>query len=185
MPPQACLKIDVARLDREGEQFTGEIAAAALDLGSGEGFVEPASDVAYDLRVERIGSELLVRGSAAMEVDCVCSRCAEPFRVRVAEPGIVTSYPLAGEPDFVDLTPELREAMILVFPRYPVCRETCRGLCPRCGANLNRAACRCTAHDADDRWGALDALAAGRKKRAGGAAAGRRAGKGAGNKTNT
>ncbi len=185
MPPQACLKIDVARLDREGEQFTGEIAAAALDLGSGEGFVEPASDVAYDLRVERIGSELLVRGSAAMEVDCVCSRCAESFRMRVAEPGIVAVYPLAGETDFVDLTPELREVMILSFPRYPVCRETCRGLCQRCGANLNRAACRCTARDTDDRWGALDALAAGRKKRTGDAAAGRRAGKRAGNSTNT
>jgi len=179
------LTVDVARLDGAGERLTGEIAAAALDLGAGDGLVEPASGVAYDLRVERIGDELLVRGSAAMEIACVCSRCAETFRLRVAEPGIVTAYPLAEETDFVDLTPELREAMILVFPRYPVCRETCRGLCPRCGTNLNRAPCRCTAHDADDRWGALDALTVGRKKRAGGAAVGKRAGKGAGNSRNT
>lgn len=55
----------------------------------------------------------------------------------------------------VDLTADIREAMILAFPAYPVCSPECKGLCATCGVNLNKAACRCAPPD-DNRWGVLD-----------------------------
>lgn len=55
----------------------------------------------------------------------------------------------------VDLTEDVREAMILAFPVYPVCRSECKGLCDRCGKNLNEATCECAPPD-DNRWAALD-----------------------------
>jgi len=100
---------------------------------------------------------LLVRGSVAMEIACVCSRCAETFRLHVAESGIVTAYPLAGGTDFVDLTPELREGILIQLPNHPLCRTECRGLCPVCGADLNRGPCGCKP-PSDARWGTLDGL---------------------------
>jgi len=169
------LTVDLARLPKSGERLTGELDSAVLDLGATHGLVEPAGGLAYDVRVERLDSELLVRGSAGMEIACVCSRCAEPFRMRVEEDAFVVSYPIEETTEHVDLTPDLREAIILALPGYPVCREACGGLCPQCGTNLNRASCRCAPDGADGRWAALDGLRI-RRKRTGGKRAGTNAG---------
>ncbi|MBP5322006.1 MAG: DUF177 domain-containing protein [Kiritimatiellae bacterium] len=47
--------------------------------------------------------------------------------------------------------------MILTFPGYPICRESCKGLCPKCGKNLNDGPCGCRA-ESEDCWAGLDAL---------------------------
>lgn len=56
----------------------------------------------------------------------------------------------AGSPDvfchvrgWLDLTPMLREQMLLAIPARGLCEEACLGLCPSCGANLNRGRCGC------------------------------------------
>jgi uncharacterized protein len=64
-------------------------------------------------------------------------------------------------PDFnIDLTPLLREEVILATPQAPLCRPDCRGLCPVCGQDLNEAP---HGHEApsDERWAALKAFKAG------------------------
>jgi uncharacterized protein len=166
------LTVDVARLAKSGERLSGELDGAVLDLGDTGGLVEPAGAIRYDLSVEPIGAELLVRGSVRAGVACVCSRCAGRFEMEIREGAFVASYPLDEATDSVDLTADLREAIILLLPGYPVCQEGCRGLCPRCGTNLNQASCRCQSSDADGRWNALDALGVGRG-RTGGAQSGR------------
>jgi uncharacterized protein len=45
--------------------------------------------------------------------------------------------------DHIDLTPMLREQIILAAPMQPLCREDCAGLCSRCGQNLNDRRCAC------------------------------------------
>jgi uncharacterized protein len=45
--------------------------------------------------------------------------------------------------DHVDLTPMLREQIILAAPMQPLCQEDCAGLCPTCGQNLNDRRCDC------------------------------------------
>jgi uncharacterized protein len=55
------------------------------------------------------------------------------------------------------LRPLVRDALLLELPLAPLCRPDCRGLCARCGADLNAGPCSCVA-DRDPRWGALDAL---------------------------
>ncbi len=58
----------------------------------------------------------------------------------------------------LDLTETLREAVLLDFPIKNVCREECRGLCPRCGANRNQEPCNCDPAAGDSRWDALRGL---------------------------
>jgi uncharacterized protein len=55
----------------------------------------------------------------------------------------------------IDLDPILREQVLLALPMNLVCRETCRGLCPVCGANLNEKQCQCESEVVDPRWMAL------------------------------
>ncbi len=50
------------------------------------------------------------------------------------------------------------EQVTLNLPTHPLCRPDCAGLCPRCGANLNRGSCGCAAPPPDPRWAALAAL---------------------------
>jgi uncharacterized protein len=70
------------------------------------------------------------------------------------DPAAVILPPRAAD---IDLGDAIREALILAMPEYPLCREDCRGLCPRCGADLNQGPCACPPVP-DPRWGALEAL---------------------------
>jgi uncharacterized protein len=49
----------------------------------------------------------------------------------------------------------VREQVLLALPLKAVCREDCRGLCPKCGAYLNEEQCSCKEHVEDPRWAAL------------------------------
>ncbi|MEX2527444.1 MAG: DUF177 domain-containing protein [Gemmatimonadota bacterium] len=58
----------------------------------------------------------------------------------------------------LDLEPLIREEMVLSVPRFQECRTDCRGLCPRCGTNLNLESCECREDTEDPRWDVLRAL---------------------------
>ena len=68
-----------------------------------------------------------------------------------------SSYPLACDATAIDLRGALREELLLALPQWVVCREDCRGLCPRCGADLNAGPCGCPPA-VDPRWSGLAAL---------------------------
>ena len=52
----------------------------------------------------------------------------------------------------------VRADVLLSLPIKWVCREECRGLCPKCGANLNQGDCGCTFREEDPRLAALRKL---------------------------
>jgi uncharacterized protein len=56
----------------------------------------------------------------------------------------------------LDLRPAVREEWLLAVPAFSVCREDCKGLCPKCGADLNEGPCDCPP-STDARWDALKA----------------------------
>jgi uncharacterized protein len=99
-------------------------------------------------------------GSFAGQVQSVCRRCLEEFVTPVersvevifsADPDLQDDpsvYPLPDPLAQVDLRPALREELALAVDAFPLCREDCRGLCPRCGADLNRGPCQCGAASA-------------------------------------
>lgn len=47
----------------------------------------------------------------------------------------------AHDGEAIDLRPVVRELLVLAIPMAPVCSESCKGLCPTCGADLNHASC--------------------------------------------
>ena len=150
------LIIDVARLDTDGESFEGAIDDAVLEL-TGD-LLRPFGGIRYDLFVQQFGTELLVRGTLAQDFDAVCSRCGADFDFTVTVPDFTVSLEVDEKTEFVDLTDELRQSIILDLPTYPVCRQDCRGICQTCRKNLNEGPCSCQHEEHDDRWGALDAL---------------------------
>jgi len=90
-------------------------------------------------------------------VRAACRRCltdiAYPLETQVdvlfsADPDAADDpsvYPLEEPVTEVDVRPAVREEVALAVSAFPLCREDCAGLCPRCGANLNLGPCRCAA----------------------------------------
>jgi uncharacterized protein len=58
----------------------------------------------------------------------------------------------------ISLTPIAEERIQMAVPMKPLCREECRGLCARCGQDLNQGDCRCSEGTGDPRLDALRGL---------------------------
>jgi uncharacterized protein len=149
--------IEVWKLPPEGAQFAGEEPPGILDL-AGEGEIRANHPVTYDFTAQAVPGELIVHGQVATRIDLLCSRCGESFALEILESEFQCVREYADKYASVDLTQDIREAIILRFPPYPVCSVACRGLCARCGTNLNKNACHCARPATDQRWGALDGL---------------------------
>ena len=116
----------------------------------------------YDGKTFRVDAE----ATAAYET--VCARCGEPmiqplsFAIseRFVRPMFKTEddefYTYEGEK--LDLGEAFFDNLFLEMPMTTVCSESCRGLCPVCGMNLNRGQCNCLNNKIDARFGALEAL---------------------------
>lgn len=55
----------------------------------------------------------------------------------------------------IDLSEIVREQILLNLPVQSFCSENCKGLCPKCGINLNEKTCNCQTKDIDPRWQSL------------------------------
>lgn len=120
-----------------------------------------AAPVQLSMTVDKAGEDSFdVTGRVKTTLELECSRCVEPFTIpvdaafelrylpqaanagegerEIAEEDLATAYYREGAIDIVDM---LREQFQLTLPMKPLHDEACRGLCPECGANLNRTDC--------------------------------------------
>jgi len=165
------LKVDLGQLERNGRIRID----AAVPEGEPEwedAGVRLAGPVQVRLEVQLAGADVIVRGEFRGTVREQCRRCLRPIEQPVAEtltlvyrPGLseteaeaLEMYVLTARSREIDLGPALREHLILAGSGYPVCEESCRGLCPTCGRNLNVGSCECRSGGMDPRWGALREL---------------------------
>jgi len=170
MTTKKTLQIAVNSIPEVGKDLTPDLGKEWFDRWRQEDPSLEFSEAAITgtLHLARHGRDILVRGHLAGQLGLHCGRCLEGFVAPVAAdfdlllaPGPQPQGPAEEElsaaeldRDFytggvVDLETILREQIILMLPLKPLCAETCQGLCPRCGANLNREACNCQAKQVD------------------------------------
>ena len=121
-------------------------------------------EIKASVHLERHGFDILVRGHLEGSVQVSCSRCLTWFSHPVEADFDLLLAP-SPEPvgkeeeelskadldvDFysgetVNLENILREQILLTLPLKPLCAEACRGICSRCGADLNQETCQCAA----------------------------------------
>ena len=135
-------------------------------------------------RATRMGRKVLVQARFSVPLTGPCRRClksvaldepvelirswvpeptpAAPARRHEAEsegsfdPALADEETYAGKE--IDLRPAVREQILLQIPAPPLCAEDCKGLCPRCGKDLNEAECGCDRAVMDPRWAALKGI---------------------------
>ncbi len=138
--------------------YEGEEEPTILGLPTNDPLVKTDHPLQYRLEVTRIPGRIVVRGEVWTKALFLCSRCGESFREEVRDETFERVIETPRDVLSVDLTEDIREAIVLSFPGYPLCRRECQGLCPRCGTNLNRRRCRCGPPPKDGPWSALESL---------------------------
>ena len=138
-----------------------------------------ATPVALSMDVQKVGPGLFrVTGRAVTRLQLECGRCLDEFEVPLVAPfelqyvpqpepaatdtereigdeDLTTSFYREGTLDVVEM---LREQFQLALPMKPLCAQSCSGLCPECGANLNRDRCGCEPRWEDPRLAPLKRL---------------------------
>jgi uncharacterized protein len=182
------MKLLVDRLTPVPQQhdFSGSEAWWSERAPRGHEVWQLSSPCQFDLMANSMGENVILEGSAAVEFQMECSRCAARYRHALREPFRLVLEPVGervpSDPEAVEalsrdglcLSDELElgwyrgaeieiesylaEVLSLALPAQPVCRDDCAGLCPECGANRNEAECGCSETKPNSPFAALASL---------------------------
>ena len=139
----------------------GVVAALFPDIV----FEAPVSAVGY---VRNRAGYMFIHADASLIYKTACARCADPvegkmnfsFEKDIANGGVDEESDdyIFVKNQKIDLSEPLEEELLLVLPAKTLCREDCRGLCPKCGKNLNLGDCDCEKSQGDPRLAILKTL---------------------------
>ncbi len=145
--------------------------------------IELAAPVTGTIAFSNTGDCLVIRGRIKADILLECSRCLRPTIISAlvavdeaanveysgghGNPTSATLKPideddaLLFEDNIFDLSELLRQLLLMEIPLQPLHAPDCKGICQRCGADLNDAPCDCTDDDDDAplRWTDLAKLA--------------------------
>ncbi len=163
--------LSLAAVSRGEVEVRDEVAPDdPLWEGTGLELREP---LRFELKAQPVGDGVLVRGRISTGLMLECRRCLKEVPTEVDARVDLLYEPLQGEEEDelggevyplpprgteLDLGPALREQLLLQVPDFVVCEEACRGLCPRCGTNLNETTCSCEPEEDESPWDALRKL---------------------------
>ena len=139
-----------------------------------------ADPICFRLRFQKSGQMIEVDGQLQTRVGLVCGRCLQPFETDLKSDFALTFTPANAaekEPEAeeveldadelgliyyqdekLDLLQPLQEQIIMALPLSPVCAESCLGLCPECGCDLNYEKCSCEKRSFNNKFSALAGL---------------------------
>jgi uncharacterized protein len=166
------LAVDVRELLHQPGAHRHVVLRAPLDdLATPVASVPPDRPLTVDVEVESVVEGLLVTGTVGASTVVNCVRCLRTvdrdLEVEVRE--LFALEPRDGEDEGYAVLPDdrlpldtmARDALVLAFPAFPLCRPDCAGLCPVCGADRNTNDCGHGVPEIiDPRWAGLAALRA-------------------------
>ena len=134
------MKIDINRIPLEGVTQEEEVSASTLDLETE--IVKFHGPLTIETKVTKITNALTVDVGVQASLEMYCSRCLEEFESKYLKK-LQLHYPAEQSEPIIDLGPDIREEIILDYPLKPLCKPDCKGLCLKCGKNLNEGMCSC------------------------------------------
>ncbi len=158
------LSISLAQLEKGPVVLTGAFPVEWLTLTDHELF-ELTSDIKYQLTALLITGNVLITGSISCNIKGSCGRCLNDTAQEILLDKVSLFFDEVGDAEELDITEDVRSELVLSLPMNLVCAESCQGLCPVCGCDLNIEECDCevapeesTEESPASPWGALDGL---------------------------
>jgi uncharacterized protein len=172
------LRINVKDIPPDGLEIDEALKPAELHIQDSDEFTLEAGGTLRGRAELRDEETVAVSGKLQARLGLVCGRCLEPYHhevdqklelfllphregqeeedeVELSERDMVVGY---YRDRVIDLGEMVREQFVLGIPMKRLCREDCKGLCPRCGINRNRESCECPAEETDPRLASLGRL---------------------------
>lgn len=156
------MKIVIADIPDEGLEVDIEERVELED-------VVLSGPVISQLSLNKVDGELIITGQLKAEMQLQCSRCLKDFTQRLDIAVNVVYHPaeeVTGEKhalkndeldmgfyqgEELDLQELLKEQILLNTQMKPLCGEDCKGICPKCGKDLNTGQCNCSRREIDPR----------------------------------
>jgi uncharacterized protein len=149
------LKIAIEDI-REGVS-TLELVCRAEEIGLESEGIRFTGNIIANLRLFRQLDKVFVKAELTTPIELECARCLNPVEL-ILKGAFENQYrPLPKtvkgtlddigigyySEEYIDLSDDFRESLLLELPIKVLCSESCEGLCPRCGKNLNKGECDC------------------------------------------
>ena len=155
---------DVILVPDAEKSFQCQVDLSDLEFYGRKPIVRPV--LAQGSVVNHAGA-LVLEGTMETQLDLVCDRCGKAFsREKVVKLDSLVAQELEDEENDdilllegteLDLDQVASEAFVLAMDTKNLCSDDCKGLCAKCGADLNLGPCRCKP-ETDPRWAALSQL---------------------------
>lgn len=173
------MKLSVDHIQEKSQTLHAEEPVAAFPVLSrmqSEGECTFTGSVTYDLTTAREYDHLRVTGRVSVPLQLTCSRCLEnydaavdssftiiyrrgtPEEVAADEETELTEQDLISvtfSGDEIDISHEIEEQVVMEVPIKPLCSDSCKGLCPVCGVDLNKVNCECSRTPVNLKFSAL------------------------------
>lgn len=161
------LVIPFSQLGSEDEMFEYFVRP---DFDREDEIISFPQKVKVSARVQKVEDNYLLFLTVTGMCNLMCDRCGESYAYQIDSTiNTLFSFSKLGLEDEgdsevriiytsehgLDIGQDVRDAISLAIPAKHLCREDCKGLCARCGKNLNEEKCQCDLNTIDPRWDAL------------------------------
>jgi len=136
------VEIDTRKIPDEGLILTEEFSPEDLDLDTD--IVKFLSPIKAKAVIHKSYDAVFVNLTLGALMNISCGRCLKEEK-RDFSRIIELNYAVDKSDPIIELDCDIREEIILDYPIKPLCSVDCKGLCPKCGANLNEGGCHCGA----------------------------------------
>lgn len=147
------MKIHLQQITEGGVHLEGQETGDILELD--DPAIRPLQNVTYSVFVHLEKSNVLVTGQLSLELELECVSCLRRFHYLLRVPDFVYETAAVGR-ETIDLTPAVREDILLVLPSHPRCDWDGHSECP--GLRIEKGTSIESVPEAPNAWDALDEL---------------------------
>ncbi len=134
------IKFSVRDVASKGLEINQIVPKEGIGLSDEE--IDLRSPITINVGIKRVDNHIIAHTKVSADHGYMCSRCLEDFH-EVRRNEYYFDFEVNPEVEYIDLGEEIRQEMILADPARILCKSDCKGICPGCGANLNKEKCKC------------------------------------------
>lgn len=134
------LRIKISDIQPQGLELDVKVPGDSIALEGDE--LKAITAISVKAKIEKVGHTIIARSLIQSVYAGNCSRCLEP----ASQPwknSYIFNFSVDPTTEFIDLSEEVRQELILNLPVRLLCAEACKGICVGCRVNLNTEECKC------------------------------------------
>jgi len=131
------------------------------------GLEEPFfGNINVDVELNKIHNQIILNAKLCMHAKFDCDRCTKIYKsiltnsykmvymlgIEPEDTEAINLTYLPSDADKIILDEDIRDYAMLAIPMKKLCSEDCKGICAKCGQDLNEGECNCKRDKIDDRW---------------------------------